>query len=476
MGLATYLIAHNYSYQLKQAEKSTLSTLYSIASTLAQQVDRNALQDVFLRFPLQGDTSGLHADPVWQMYCELFKEAAEINELKTPIYTLTFDSVSNAFIGGVASNGQQTYGWHYTSPPDELRSIYTKGGVIHPFEDEHGTWLSAVYPLLDPEGNPFAVVEVDYPFDSFILEARDEAIRNALVSTLVLLLVGVVTFPMLRQVLQAEERSKAALSEAKDRLQEANNEVKSSLEYARTIQVTMLPENHEMVSFFHHCFVFNRPRDIVSGDFYWFRQLDDERALIAVADCTGHGVPGALMSIMGHNFLNEIVIEQETISPCEILERLDHKIHGTFSDGSGVSSKGTDGMDVGVCLVNRTERTVTFSGARRLLTIVSDLGTQDHHGVKRGIGEHYLAETVHFKNERINLPPNAVCYLYTDGMPDQFGGDDSKKLLRKRMVRWLNELQQTPDELKLDVLMARFAEWKGENPQVDDVCLIGFQV
>lgn len=410
------------------------------------------------------------------MYCGLFKEAAEINGLKTPIYTLTFDSATNSFVGGVASNGLQTYGWRYNSPPDELRDIYATGGVIHPFEDEHGTWLSAVYPLHDSSGRAFAVVEVDYPFDSFILEAREEAMRNAFVSCMVLLLVGFITFPMLRQVLQAEERSKTALSEAKDRLQEASNDAKSSLEYARTIQETMLPDSGEMDAFFKHCFVFNRPRDIVSGDFYWFRRINDHKALIAVADCTGHGVPGALMSIMGHNYLNEIVIEQHIVSPCDILERLDQKIKETFCYRSENPSKGTDGMDVGICLVDRVEKTVVFSGARRLLTVITETGTEDFHGTKRGIGEHYLAETVHYTNASLQIADGAVCYLYTDGMPDQFGGDESKKLLRKRLMSWLNELQETPDELKLDVLMSRFAEWKGENAQVDDVCLIGFRV
>lgn len=474
--LSAYLIGSNYVRQLDQAEKSTLSKLYGIASTLSQQVSRDALSELYTQFPLNGDTSGISQSPVWKMYCDLFKDAVEINQLKTPIYTLSYDSVSDAFLGGVASNGSATYGWEYKSPPNELRKVYNTGGTIPPFSDDHGTWLSAVYPLKDKNGKVFAVVEADYPFDSFIEEARSEAMRDLMVSVLVMLIIGAITYPVLGQVLNSEERSKLALAEAKDRLQEKNDEVMSSLEYARTIQETMLPTSSEMGQFFGHSFVLNRPRDIVSGDFYWFHQLDEKRALIAVADCTGHGVPGALMSIMGHGYLNEVVIEQKVDSPAEILERLDQKIHETFTDQGSDPSKGTDGMDLGICLVDRGLNTITFAGARRPLTITCVEQNVHVSGAKRGIGEHFLADQVRFENTVLELRNDCMYYLYTDGMQDQFGGENSKKLLRKRLTDWLSELKDLPDDLHLETLQTRFSEWKGENPQIDDVCLAGFRV
>lgn len=410
------------------------------------------------------------------MYCDLFRDAVEINQLKTPIYTLSYDSLNDVFWGGVASNGAETYGWKYKSPPHKLREVYLEGGTIPPFRDEHGTWLSAVYPLKDIEGNVFAVVEADYPFDSFKVEARSEAIRNAFVSLLVMLVVGAITYPVLRQVLNSEERSKLALAEAKDNLQEKNDEVMSSLEYARTIQETMLPTQAEMSAFFSHCFVFNRPRDIVSGDFYWFHQLDENRALIAVADCTGHGVPGALMSIMGHSYLNEIVVEQKIDSPAEILERLDQKIHQTFTDQGSDPTKGTDGMDLGICLVDRSSEKIIFSGARRPLTIVCLSENEHITGAKRGIGEHFLADQVPFVNTTLELKTDCTYYLYSDGLQDQFGGTESKKLLRKRLTNWLTEMSNLSAELHLETVQIRFVEWRGNNPQVDDICLIGFRV
>lgn len=473
--LSAYLIGSNYLNELHQAEESTLSKLYGIASTLGQQLDHEALDSLYNRYPLTGDTSGITQDATWQMYCGLFQRAVEINGLKTPIYTLSLDPHSNAFYGGVASNGAATYGWHYQSPPQKLHEIYLVGGTIPRFTDDHGTWLSAVYPLKNVNGHVFAVVEADYPFDSFIAEARTHALGNLLVSVMVMLVIGTVTYPVLRQILLSEERSKLALEEAKNSLQEKNDEVKSSLEYARTIQETILPKPAELDGFFKHWLVFNRPRDIVSGDFYWFHQLDESRALIAVSDCTGHGVPGALMSIMGHGYLSEIVIEQRVESPAEILERLDLKIHETFAGRASEPSKGTDGMDLGICLVNKSDGTVTFAGARRPLTVISDNPPKHISGIKRGIGEHFLADHVRFENTVVPLSDNSTYYLYTDGLQDQFGGENSKKLLKTRLTDWLAQLREFPPELHSEMLQTRFAEWRGDNPQVDDICLFGFK-
>lgn len=475
--LSAYLIGHNYQRQLQQAEESTLSRLYGIASTLSQQVDRDAIEGVFEEFPLGGDTAGISQNAVLKMYSELFQRTVESNGLKTPIYTLTYDSLSGRFFGGIASNGTATYGWHYKSPPTKLKEIYASGGSIPRFEDDHGTWLTAVCPLINSKGHVFAVIEADYPFDTFLEEARNELFGSLLISLLVMLGVGAITYPFLNQILSAEERSKQALEVANEQIKEKNDEVVSSLEYARTIQETMLPSSSELGAFFSECFVFNLPRDIVSGDFYWFHQLDADTALVAVADCTGHGVPGALMSIMGHSYLNEVVIEQGIHSPKTILERLNKKIQETFStDGDNDAEDGSDGMDLGICLISKGENRLTFAGARRPLTII-DNGTTTHiAGTRRGIGEHYLTTELPFENTEVQLTPTAAYYLFSDGMQDQFGGEKGKKLMRKRLNQWFTEMGQLPEELKVDWLQTKFLEWRSDHPQVDDICILGFSV
>ncbi len=476
IALSVYLIGHNYYKQLQQAEESTLSKLYGIASTLSEQVNRNAVEGVFQEFPPRGDTAGLSENGVYNMYRQLFQRAVESNRLKTPIYTLTYDSAANTFTGGIASNGGSTYGWHYKSPPSRLKEIYYTGGTIPRFEDDHGSWLSAVCPLKNSSGEVFAVIEADYPFDSFIEEARTELMGNLLVSILVMLAIGAIIYPILDQILTEEEQSKLALEEASGLIRTKNEEIVSSLEYARTIQDTMLPANEELGAFFTNYMIFNRPRDIVSGDFYWFHQLDGSKALVAVADCTGHGVPGALMSIVGHSYLNEIVVEQKITSPAEILERLNDKIEATFATNGEEKKDGTDGMDVGICLIDKSNGTITFTGARRPLTIIDNGNSDQIRGDRRGIGEHYLSCDVPFKDKTLPLNPNATYYLSSDGLQDQFGGSETKKLMRKRVVSWLQELETISPDLREEWLHTRFTEWKGQNPQTDDVCVVGFSI
>lgn len=473
--LAGYLIAHHYQVQINAAEENTLARLYSISSTLAERVDKAAIKAVFNAFPLDGDTSGLHKNGTYKMYVDLFRRAATINGLKTPIYTLSYDSVSNRFLGGIASNGSETYGWHYASPPSQLNDIYLTGGMIPQFEDYHGTWLSAVYPIKDENGRVFAVIEADYPFDSFISEARAELRNGIIISLLVMLLVGGIIYPILNRVLTDEEKSKAALESAKQKIQEKNEQVVSSLEYAKTIQESLLPEQREIKQFFSSCMAFLRPKDIVSGDFYWFHQLNENQAVVAVADCTGHGVPGALVAIMGNNYLNEIVVERGIVQPNDILELLDGKIKKTFTEKAS-QNKGTDGMDIGICCIDKSENKIAFSGARRPLTIVTKNGSEKIEGVRRGIGEHFLKTTQPFQKAELEIDPSATYYLCSDGLQDQFGGPKSKKLMKKRLNEWYCALHNAPEDVREAHLDKLLSEWKNDCQQTDDICVFSFSV
>jgi serine phosphatase RsbU (regulator of sigma subunit) len=471
VALAGYLIVHNYFRQLEQAEQSTLSKLEGIATTLSQQVNSDAVADVFRSFPLEGDTAGLKENGTYRMYCELFARAAKTNNLKTPIYTLTYVRESNRFVGGIASNGSSTYGWHYTSPSERLKDVYETGGVLPRFNDDHGTWLSAVAPIKLKDDSVIAVIEADYPFDSFIVEARNELFSNVAISLVVMLLVGAIMYPALRQILEEEERSKLALEQANEDIRQQREEMLSSLEYARTIQETMLPSHKEMCDFLEGCLIFNKPRDIVSGDFYWFHKLDDHRALLSVADCTGHGVPGALMAIMGHNYLNEIVIEKGVVSPSQILEELNEKIRASFDE---TGDSGTDGMDMGICLIDKKTRELTFSGARRPLTAICKQSVSQLKGTRRGIGEHYLSLNTPFENQVVPLEKDTFYYLCSDGLQDQFGEETNRKLMRKNVHQWFKELNEVDPENKERWLEEKLKNWKGALDQVDDICLIGF--
>jgi serine phosphatase RsbU (regulator of sigma subunit) len=182
------------------------------------------------------------------------------------------------------------------------------------------------------------------------------------------------------------------------------------------------------------------------------------------------------MSIMGHSYLNEIVVEQRTTSPAEILERLNEKIEETFGQKDNGRKNGTDGMDAGLCLVDKHAEQIVFAGARRPLTIIHQGGSEQVHGTRRGIGEHYLTSDTPFQNNAVELVSGAMYYICSDGLQDQFGGPNQKKLMRKKVIGWLKEMEQMPANLREEWLDTRFNEWKGANAQIDDICVLGFSV
>lgn len=464
-----------YLNQLKISEGGALKSLQGISRTLSLQISGDSLESVFTRYPLQSyDTVSFSSNTLKNINTLLHSVQVQ-NNLSTPIYTLTYDDTNDDFFVGAASNGQEPYGFHYTSPPAILKQLYYTGGTIPPFEDDHGTWLSALHPIKNSKGAVVAALQVDFPFDDFIMYARDDLKRNIGVSFVFFLIIGVVLFFFLRQILNEEELVKQSLENARHELEQSNSELLSSIEYARSIQENIYPEAEELKGFFDEYVIFNRPRDIVSGDFYWFLPLGQHKAILAVGDCTGHGVPGALMSVMGHNFLNEAVLEKGLRSPKEILEFLDEKIKHAFGN-NGKDEVGTDGMDIGLCFIDKQLKILTFSGARMPLTIIRNEEVAHLNGARRGIGESFLATTLPFENEQIEFHESNMYFLYSDGLQDQFGGERSRKLKRKGLIPWLKTVSIRINGEQHPILESLFNQWMGDNDQVDDVCLVGFRV
>ena len=473
--LTAYFIYTGYTNHLKVAQNGALSTLNGIVSTLVLRVDGDSLEAVIRNYPFsEYDTVPFTDSRLSQLNATL-KEAQKHNKLTTPIYTLTHDTIQDYFFIGAASNGQEPYGFHYDTPPKELYNAYYQGGSIPAFEDDHGSWLSALHPIYNSSGLQVGALQVDYPLIQFITYARTDALKNMGIALFLFTLVGLFLYSSLRNILIAEQAVKTEIEEAKEKLEQKNNEVRSSIEYALTIQDSILPSAQEMSTFFDELLIFNRPRDIVSGDFYWFHQLDPDRALLALADCTGHGVPGALMSIMGNNYLNDAISEHNLTSPAEILEHLDVRINKTFRHNDS-SVLPNNGMDIGICLIDKTKQEITYAGARRPITVVTAENFNVEPCTRRGIGEHYLAEHLPFSNTTIQLDSKSTYYVYSDGLQDQFGGKNNGKLLKKRLTGWLQLLSAVAVDNRETKLQDLYLEWKGSNEQVDDICLIGFKV
>jgi serine phosphatase RsbU (regulator of sigma subunit) len=223
----------------------------------------------------------------------------------------------------------------------------------------------------------------------------------------------------------------------------------------------LLPEN----------FVYYRPRDIVSGDFYWLNRYK-EYTVIAVGDCTGHGVPGAFMSVMGISFLNEIVGRGNFSTAAAILNQLRERVMKALNQ-TGQWDEQKDGMDISLCLIDRNRRELQYSGANNPLYLIRNEFLIEYKGDRMPIGVSAGPERS-FTNHKIDIQPADRMYLFTDGYVDQFGGDGKKKY---KYLPFKNLLMQNAGldmESQLQKLDKNFLDWKGDLPQIDDILIMGF--
>ncbi|TFH35100.1 MAG: serine/threonine protein kinase, partial [Bacteroidia bacterium] len=269
------------------------------------------------------------------------------------------------------------------------------------------------------------------------------------------------------------ERTKVVISQ-KEEIELQNREITDSINYAQRIQASLLPPASKLAEAFNGSFVFFRPRDIVSGDFYWFEEIDQDRYIIICADSTGHGVPGAFMSMIGSALLQEIVGRKDITRPSEVLSTLDREISKTLNQNIDDKST-TDGMDMVVCEFNKRTKMLRFASAMRPLIIVMDGEQYYIRGNKNSIGGENSSDK-YFDDQEYYLKDNDSFYMFSDGLPDQFGGELGKKMKIARLKGLIDDIKDQPMEEQFSKVSDYFDKWKGDLDQVDDVLLMGIRV
>jgi ligand-binding sensor domain-containing protein/serine phosphatase RsbU (regulator of sigma subunit) len=260
----------------------------------------------------------------------------------------------------------------------------------------------------------------------------------------------------------------------KEELTLKNKSITDSINYAKRIQTAMLPPYKLFKSLFPSSFILYMPKDIVSGDFYWINKLND-KIFIAAVDCTGHGVPGAFMSIIGFELFRKITNIEGLSRPSDILNRLNEDFHVIFQDIDNVVLR--DGMDVAFCSIDKKDMILEFSGAFNPLYLIRDNKITEIKGDRFAIGldeTNFKDQT--FKNHLIPIQQGDIFYIFSDGFADQFGGPDGKKYKYRRFRHLLLNLHQLPMEKQHEILENNVMEWRGEQDQVDDILVIGIKV
>ncbi len=263
------------------------------------------------------------------------------------------------------------------------------------------------------------------------------------------------------------------LERQRDEIARQRNEIIESIEYAGMIQKSLLPRRKLLEPYFPEHFILYLPRNIVSGDLYWFVPRG-ERLYFAVADCTGHGVPGALMSILGLSFLNEIVNSREHLQANRILNLLREMVMKALHQ-TGENTEASDGMDIALCIYDRNSRVLQYAGANNPLYIIRGDVAIEYKPDRMPIGISGVEERP-FSNHYIELFPGDWLYLFTDGYVDQFGGPRGKKYKYDPFKALLIAISHEPASRQRERLEKEFLHWKGEYPQVDDILVMGMKV
>lgn len=277
----------------------------------------------------------------------------------------------------------------------------------------------------------------------------------------------------IEQQLEEIAAQRDMLSATKFELERQNDNVTASINYAKRIQKAMLPQEERIKNVFRESFIVFKPRDIVSGDFYWYTEIEGKK-IFTVADCTGHGVPGAFMSMIGINLLNEIVNVRGVKEAGHILLKLNEGVQKSLKQES---SNSRDGMDMSLVVIDEKKKSIQFAGAKNHLVMVNDDQLEVIKGSKHPIGGLDKAPGIReYETHELKYTNHTMFYMFSDGYQDQFGGPDDKKFMIKRLKDLLQTIADMPVEKQLYILEDTIEKWMGKTKQLDDILMVGFRI
>lgn len=275
-----------------------------------------------------------------------------------------------------------------------------------------------------------------------------------------------------KKLLKEKEQALMLIEQQKIELEMRDKNITDSLIYAQRIQEALLPSEEYFRSHFSDSFILFKPKDIVSGDFFWIGEKEN-KVFVVAADCTGHGVPGALMSMIGLEIIEKTINEDNIELPSQILAILNKGLEKTFSREKNIGTIIRDGMDIGLCVIDKKKKKLNYAGAFFPLYLIRNESIIEIKGDKIIIGMN--PERVSYNDSEIDLKEDDILYIFSDGYVDQFGGSENKKFMYRRFRYLLLTIHHFPVNDQKAILDENIKTWIGRNEQVDDIMVIGFR-
>jgi serine phosphatase RsbU (regulator of sigma subunit) len=304
--------------------------------------------------------------------------------------------------------------------------------------------------------------------------SAEKAQRIAMYSVLSLVICFV--FFLIYTVIK-RKKANQIIAHQKELVEEKNREITDSITYAKRIQKAILPTKKEVKEWLPDSFIFYKPKDIVAGDFYWMDQ-QDEYLLFAAADCTGHGVPGAMVSVVCHTAMNRVIREHKLLVPGEILDKTSEIVVEQLNESnrSNILDNIRDGMDIALCTLNTKTNELQYAGANNPLWVIRNNTDEVEEiiATKQAIG--IVDNPQPYKTHNIKLAKGDAIYVFSDGFPDQFGGPKGKKFMYKSFKKLLVSISKENMDKQHDLINNTYKEWVGNLDQVDDICIIGIRI
>jgi serine phosphatase RsbU (regulator of sigma subunit) len=466
--LSVALIAWLHNGQLKSLKSQACARMGGVTGTLGAQLDGGRVARLLDRYDSRGMLISSTQDAWYYVLHENLKKTAEANGLEEPLYVLAFDTVTDELQVVVTSGDKPMLRERFDRPSTSAVVGYLKADRI---DSQQGVWgdeVAVFDAVRNSQGKVVGAVYTGSPLSILMSTAKGRLWRNIAVCAVAFMIIG---FFLVRSVGRMVAREEAA----RDHWQQRHEGITDSIAYAGKIQGALVPRSDQFREMFVDHFVLNRPKDVVSGDFHWYHRLSEDACFVAAADCTGHGLPGAMMAAIGCSVLNELVTQHPHKDPAELLGLLSERMVQALNQ-SGQRIGAGDGMDVALCRIDRKDRELLFAGAFRPLYWMHDGQLTVINGDRQPVGGSQHGDQRKFTVHRVAYHPGDRLYLFSDGYVDQFGGPERKKFMSARFNEMIASTQHLPMAEQAAVLDRTFLDWKGDNEQVDDICVVGLTV